>query len=381
MRQQFLPFSQPLISEEDIAAVTSVLRSKWITTGGECLELEKEFASLMGASGAVAVASATGGMHIALKALGIGPGDEVITPSMTWVSTPNLITLAGAQPVWAEVDKDNLMTSAELVEPLINERTKAIIPVHFAGAPLDLAPLRALAHKKQIPLIEDAAHAVGAAYRGEPVGSGGTAIFSFHPIKNITTGEGGIISSPDEDLLERLRRLKFHGLGQDAFNRNQQGRLPQAQVWEPGYKYNLTDIAAALGRSQLARLEEMNARRRELAGLYLEKLSSIPELKPLTQPNWPHTHAWHLFIVRLIKDGLSRDEFMERLKRRNIGSGLHFLAAHTHRWYRQTEKIRPELPHTEWNSERILSLPLFPCMTEDDLADVITAIKDALRKA
>ncbi|MCL1889457.1 MAG: aminotransferase class I/II-fold pyridoxal phosphate-dependent enzyme, partial [Desulfovibrionaceae bacterium] len=267
MRQQFLPFSQPLISEEDIAAVTSVLRSKWITTGGECLELEKEFASLMGAPGAVAVASATGGMHIALKALGIGPGDEVITPSMTWVSTPNLITLAGAQPVWAEVDKDNLMTTAELVEPLINERTKAIIPVHFAGAPLDLAPLRALAHKKQIPLIEDAAHAVGAAYRGEPVGSGGTAIFSFHPIKNITTGEGGIISSPDEDLLERLRRLKFHGLGQDAFNRNQQGRLPQAQVWEPGYKYNLTDMAAALGRSQLARLEEINARRRKLAGL------------------------------------------------------------------------------------------------------------------
>lgn len=380
MRTTFLPFSKPSITDADIAAVTTVMRSAWLTTGKECQALEDEFAARVNAKGAVAIASATGGMHVVLHALNIGPGDEVITPSLTWVSTPNLISLAGATPVWADIDRGNLMITADTVAPLITERTRAIIPVHYAGAPADMTPLRTLAAEKNIPLIEDAAHAAGTFYKGKPIGAEGTSIFSFHPIKNITTGEGGMICSDDEELLARLRRLKFHGLGADAFDRETQGRKPQAMVIEPGYKYNLTDMAAALGRTQLARLDEMNKRRADIAEIYTKHFSEMPEIIPLSLPDWPHAHSWHLFVVRLDKPGLSRDEFMERLKRRNIGSGIHFLAAHTHTYYKSHEKISSDLPNTEWNSERILSLPSFPDMTDGDVNDVITGIKDALTK-
>lgn len=378
MRQSFLPFSQPCIDEEDIGAVVGIMRSRWITTGGECSDFESEFSRLLGCRGAVALASATAGMHLLLSALGIGPGDEVITPSMTWVSTPNLITLCGAVPVWADVDRDNLMTTAELAEPLINERTKAIIPVHFAGAPVHLESFRALAARHGIPLIEDAAHAIGTEYKGDIIGRTGTAIFSLHPIKNMTTGEGGMFCSSDEKLLARIRRSKFHGLGADAFDRETQGRKPQAQVVEPGFKYNLTDMAAAVGRTQLRKLGKMNRARTVLAEWYSAAFADIPEILPLVPPVWPHKHSWSLYVVRLNKPGLSRDSFMERLKRRNIGTGIHFLAAHTHAFYRNGRKGKQSLENTEWNSERILSLPLFPEMSVEDAADVVSAVKEAL---
>ncbi len=378
MRSTFLPFSQPSINDADIAAVTAVMRSKWLTTGAECVKFEEEFGQYVGSPGAVAVSAATGGMHIVLASLGIGPGDEVITPSMTWVSTPNLIELAGAKPVWVDVDRGNLMATAELIAPLITERTKAIIPVHFAGAPAAIGPIRRLAEEKGIALIEDAAHAVGAEYEGKKIGSYGTAIFSFHPIKNITTGEGGMICSHDPALLDRVKRLKFHGLGVDAYDRETQGRKPQAEVVEPGYKYNLTNMAAALGRTQLARVDAMNAKRRALAGLYGKAFAEIPEILPLETPAWPHTHSWHLYIVRVNRPGLDRNVFMERLKKRNIGTGIHFLASHTHAYYRRKDNGKTRLPNTEWNSERIVSLPLFPDMTEDDVGDVIEAVKEAL---
>ena len=226
MRSDFLPFSRPSIAEEDIAAVADVLRSGWITTGPKTKEFEQSFSEYVGCPGAVALASATAGMHVVLKALGIGPGDEVITPSMTWVSTVNLIVLAGATPVFADVDRDTLMVSRQSVEACLTERTRAIIPVHLAGAPVDIEPIHQLAAAKKIPLIEDAAHAVGTRYDGRHVGCCGTSIFSFHPIKNITTGEGGMLCTDDEDLLERVKRLKFHGLGVDAFDRQTQGRSP-----------------------------------------------------------------------------------------------------------------------------------------------------------
>lgn len=380
MRETFLPFSKPSITDQDIEAVSTVMRSGWLTTGKECLAFEEEFATRVGAKGAVAIASATGGMHILLRALDIGPGDEVITPSMTWVSTPNLISLCGATPVWAEVDRGNLMITAETVAPLLTDHTRAIIPVHYAGAAADLEPLRALAAEKNIPLIEDAAHAAGTWYRGQPIGKTGTSIFSFHPIKNITTGEGGMICSDNEELLDRVRRLKFHGLASDAFDRETQGRKPQAMVVEPGYKYNMTDMAAALGRSQLPRLDEMNRRRTDIAAVYSKSFGEMPEILPLAIPGWEHVHSWHLYIIRLDKPGLSREEFMERLKRRNIGTGIHFLAAHTHPYYRSHERASSELPATEWNSERILSLPLFPDMMGRDAEDVIAGVKDALVK-
>lgn len=381
MRKEFLPFSRPSITEEDIAAVGEVLRSGWITTGPKTTEFEQKFCEYVGCPGAVALSSATAGMHLVLKALNIGPGDEVITPSMTWVSTVNLIVLAGAAPVFADVDRDTLMVSRQSVEACLTDRTKAIIPVHFAGAPVDIEPIRQLATAWKTPLVEDAAHAMGTRYNGLHVGHCGTSIFSFHPIKNITTGEGGMFCSDDEGLLERIKRLKFHGLGVDAYDRQTQGRSPQAEVLEPGYKYNMTDISAALGLRQLARVDVLNARRAELAMMYRRRLSEIEEIIPLSDPPYPMTHAWHLFIVRLDIDkaGLARDEFMKRLKQRNIGTGLHFRAVHLQKYYRETVGMRRGmLPNTEWNSDRICSLPLFPDMTSDDVDDVVNAVKDVL---
>jgi UDP-4-amino-4-deoxy-L-arabinose-oxoglutarate aminotransferase len=383
MRTEFLPFSRPSISEEDIEAVGDVLRSGWITTGSKCAEFEQGFSEYVGCPGSIALSSATGGMHLLLHALGLGPGDEVITPSMTWVSTVNLIMLAGATPVFADIDKDTLMVTNDSMEGCLTEKTRLIIPVHFAGAPADMDPIRLMARERNIPLVEDAAHALGTEYRWNKIGCIGTSIFSFHPIKNITTGEGGMFCSDDQKLLNRIRTLKFHGLGVDAYDRQTQGRNPQAQVLEPGYKYNMTDISAVLGLKQLSRVDEFNRKRDELAMLYRDRLEEIDEIIPLSDPLYQFKHAWHLFIVRLDTDkaGISRDDFMSELKKRNIGTGLHFRAVHTHKYYSQSMGYQNGmLPNTEWNSDRILSLPLFPDMTEDDLGDVIEAIKDVLKK-
>jgi len=331
--------------------------------------------------GAEDTATEPGGMHCALQTLGIGPGDEVITPAMTWVSTVNLICLQGATPVFADVDRDTLLVTRETIEPLITTKTRVIIPVHFAGAPVDLDPIRQLAAERGIALLEDAAHAAGTMYKGNIIGKQGTAIFSFHPIKNMTTGEGGMVCSDDQALLARIKSLKFHGLGVDAFDRQTLGRTPQAQVVQPGYKYNLTDIAAALGLGQLARLAAFNAKRTELAEQYRARLSSVPEVTPLALPSYSHTHAWHLFIVRLDveKTGIDRDALMSRLKERNIGTGLHFRAVHLQKYYVESMGMkRGMLPNTEWNSDRILSLPLCPSMSENDVDDVVDAIRDAL---
>lgn len=383
MRPTFLPFSAPSISEEEIAAVGNVLRSGWITTGPNCATFEDAFSAYTGASGSVAVCSATAGMHCVLQALDIGPGDEVITPSMTWVSTANLICLLGARPVFADVDRDTLMVSRETIEPLITEKTKAIIPVHYAGAAADMDPIRHLAAERGIALIEDAAHAAGTEYKGERIGKTGTAIFSFHPIKNMTTGEGGMVCSDNADLLARVKSLKFHGLGVDAFDRQTQGRTPQAQVIQPGYKYNLTDIAAVLGLGQLDRLDSFNLRRTELARRYHAQLADIPEIMPLGLPGHDYLHAWHLFIVRLDleKAGMDRDAFMAALKELNIGTGLHFRAIHLQKYYTETFGMRSGmLPDTEWNSDRIFSLPLCPSMADTDVDDVVEAIKRILKK-
>ncbi len=372
--ENFLPFSRPAIGDEEIAAVEKVLRSGWITTGPWNQELESVFCKTFGCRHAVALCSATAGMHVVLAALGVGPGDEVITPSQTWVSTQNMITLLGAEPVMVDVDRDTLMVSAKDVEEAITPRTKAIVPVHYAGAPLDLDPLRAVAKRHNLPLVEDAAHAVGTRYRDEWVGQKGTAIFSFHAIKNVTCAEGGLVATDDEALAERVRRLKFHGLGVDAFDRERQGRKPQAEVVEPGWKYNLSDLHAALAVTQLARLPKLNARRKVLAERYLKALAGSPFL-PLGLPSYPHEHAWHLFMIRVDKErcGLDRDTLMERLKAVSIGTGLHFRAAHTQKYYRERYP-KLVLPNTEWNSARLCTLPLFPDMTEADVDRVVEAL-------
>lgn len=381
MLKSFLPFSKPTISREDIEAVSQVLESGWITTGSKCAEFEQGFCDMCGAEGAVALASATAGMHLVLEYYGIGPGDEVITPSMTWVSTVNLITLAGATPVFADINKDTLMVDVDHIAACVTERTKLIIPVHFAGAPVDMEPVRELGRQKNIPVVEDAAHAVGTEYRGQQIGAVGTAIFSFHPTKNITTAEGGLVVSDDSELLSSLRQLKFHGLGVDAFDRKQQGRSRQAEVLEPGFKYNLTDMAAVLGIGQLKRLDSFIEKRSILAKRYIEKLGDIGGIVPLESPDFPHKHSWHIFVIRVEIDtvGMTRDEFMVNLQEENIGTGLHFRAVHGQKYYREHPIIAPgALVNTEWNSERIVSLPLFPDMALEDVDAVAEAIKKVL---
>ncbi|EPI5313399.1 UDP-4-amino-4-deoxy-L-arabinose aminotransferase [Proteus mirabilis] len=374
----FLPFSRPAIGDEEIKAVESVLRSGWITTGPQNHQLEQDFCEKFGSKHAIAVCSATAGMHVVLMAMGIGPGDEVITPSQTWVSTINIITLLGAEPVMVDIDRDTLMVSAESVKKAITPRTKAIIPVHYAGAPCDLDALRAIADEAGIPLIEDAAHAIGTRYKDEWIGEKGTSIFSFHAIKNVTCAEGGLVVTDDDELANRVRCLKFHGLGVDAFDRQVQGRKPQAEVVEPGYKYNLSDIHAAIAVVQLSRLEEMNAKRAELVALYREKLQDSP-LEMLSVPEYPHLHANHLFMVRVDKNacGIDRDTFMEKLKQKEIGTGLHFRAAHTQKYYRERYPSL-SLPQSEWNSATLCSLPLFPDMSNKDVIRVVDAINEIL---
>jgi UDP-4-amino-4-deoxy-L-arabinose-oxoglutarate aminotransferase len=373
----FLPLSRPAITQADIDAVSATLASGWITTGPRCAELEARFAQFVGADHAVAVNSATAGMHLLLEALNVGPGDEVITPSMTWVSTVNLIVLRGATPVFVDVDRDTLMTDAERVREAITDRTKLIVPVHFAGASLDLDPLYALANSWGIELAEDAAHAAGTTYGARAVGSGGTSVFSFHPIKNMTTGEGGMVCTDSAELAATIRRLRFHGLAQDAFQRESQGRAPQAEVVQPGFKYNLPDMNAALGLSQLDRLLEMNARRQVLAARYAEKLAGLDGILPLGVPEYPMRHSWSLYVIRVDAEiaGVNREALMERLKAAGIGTGIHFRAVHTHAYYRPLACSRADLPNTEWNSDRVVSLPLFPEMNCEDVDRVAAAIE------
>ncbi|OTA20714.1 lipopolysaccharide biosynthesis protein [Xenorhabdus beddingii] len=374
----FLPFSRPAIGGEEIEAIENVLRSGWITTGPQNHQLEQDFSRMFGCKHAVALCSATAGMHLVLLALGIGPGDEVITPSQTWVSTINMICLLGAEPVMVDVDRDTLMVSADTIKKAITPKTKAIIPVHYAGAPCDLDALRAVAKEANIPLIEDAAHAVGTRYKNEWVGEQGTALFSFHAIKNMTCAEGGMFVTDDDELARRVRCLKFHGLAVDAFDRQIQGRKPQAEVVEPGFKYNLSDIHAAMAVVQLGKLASMNARRCELVARYSAALIDSP-LQMLSMPEYEHLHSHHLFMVRVDKSrcGIDRDTFMERLKERNIGTGLHFKAAHTQKYYRERYP-QLSLPVSEWNSSTLCSLPLFPDMNNDDVDRVVNAITEIL---
>ncbi len=373
MRKEFLPFTRPCVTEEDIAAVTEVLKSGWITNGPVNSEFESAVAEYTGGGYAVALSSATAAMHLLLRVLGIGPGDEVITPSMTWVSIANMIELSGAKCVFVDVDRDTLLVSPEAIRAAITPRTKLIVPVHYAGAALDLDGIYAVSG--DIPVVEDAAHALGTFYKGRHVGSRRNAIYSFHAIKNVTCGEGGMFVTGSKELADAMRRWKFHGIGMDAFDRQNRGRSPQAEVLAPGFKYNLTDICAALGLSQLRRIDRICSRRAELAGLYRRMLAEVPQLRPLEEPGgYDFVHAWHLFVVRVESEKVSRDAFMAGMKEKNIGSGLHFRSVHSQKYYRQAYDIAPGvLPNTDYNSERICSLPLFPDMTDGDVRDVVAA--------
>lgn len=377
-----IPFCRPAIGESEIAAVTEVLRSGWITTGAKCQALEQAFCDTLGCRNAIAVCSATAGMHLALLSLDLKPGDEVITPSQTWVSTVNLIVLLGATPVFVDVDRDTLMLSAETVADAITPRTRAVVPVHYAGAPLDLDPLRTLAEQHDIALIEDAAHALGTRYGDEYVGARGTAIFSLQAIKNLTTAEGGVIVTDDDALATQLRMLKFHGLGADSYDRQTLGRKPQAEVLTPGFKFNLPDMNAVIALVQWPHLEQINVARRERAEWYRELLGDLP-LLPLASPSYPHTHAQHLFIVRVddTRTAMSRDEIIRRMGEEGIGCGIHFRAIHLQKYYRDhfpVAQLPHALPNTEWTNDRLFSLPLYPDLTRAEIERVVDTLKRIL---
>lgn len=378
IREDFLPLSRPFIGDEEINRVTACLKSGWITTGPLCQEFEEGFRRLTGAKHAVSLSSATAGMHLTLLALGVGKGDEIITPSMTFASTINMITMLGARPVFVDIEYDTLNVNAGLMEEKITPRTKALIPVHFAGAPADMDRIMDIARKHRLAVIEDAAHAAGTFYKGTHAGGfGQIAIFSFHPIKNITSGEGGMIAHSDEQLDKRLRRLRFHGIEQDAWKRYGKGANPHYDIHNPGFKYNLPDMQAALGLAQLSRLPESNRRRAELAAIYRERLEGLPGLDLPGIPPYDHTHAWHLFVVKVLAMG--RDQFMEKLSEYNIGYGLHFPVCHRLSYVRErfgTEKGK--LPETERAADRILSLPLFPGMQNEDVYYVCEALREIL---
>jgi dTDP-4-amino-4,6-dideoxygalactose transaminase len=382
-----VPFSRPSIGDEEIAEVVECLRSGWITTGARTSRFETAFAAAVHAPHALAVTSATAGLHLAMQALDLKPGDEVITTPLTWPATVNTIALCGATPVLVDIEPDTLNLDVRLVAGRLSPRTRAIVPVHFAGQPCDLDALLTITRARDLRLIEDAAHALGTEYRGRPIGAiGDLAVFSFHPIKNITTGEGGMLTTADEHLAHRLRLLRFHGVDRDAWKAYGQTQLPLYDVVEPGLKYNLTDIQSAIGIHQLAKLDAFNAARERLARRYDAALAEIPELLPLGRAAYPHRHAHHLYVVRVQLERLriDRNGFMAAVLEAGVGVGLHFTAVHELTYYRQRlGDLRGELPNATDASQRIFSLPLYPGLSDaeqDRVIDVLRQVACAHRR-
>ena len=384
MRKEFLPFSIPTIEEEEIREVVDSLQSGWITTGPKVKRFEDDFKSYVGAPFAVPLSSATAGLHLALIAMGIKPGDEVITTPMTFAATVNVMIHVGAVPVLADIEPGTLNIDVLRVRKKITERTRAIVPVHFAGLPCDMDAIFALAKEFNLKVLEDAAHAVGTEYKGTRIGSlDSVSVFSFHPIKNITTGEGGMVCTRDEKLAEEVSLLKFHGMSREAWKRYSAQGTPNYDIVLPGYKYNMMDIQAALGIHQLAKLDRFIEKRSEIAGFYNEAFAGVEEILTPAAAPYVYRHAWHLYtpLVRIENLNIDRDGFMAELKKENIGAGLHFKAVHHHPYYRENLPV-PEgaLPHADYASDRILSLPLFPKMTMEDAKDVVEAVKTVIAR-
>ena len=370
----YIPMSKPFLGKTEINAVVEVLESGWITTGPKCNAFEEEFADFIGASHALSLSSGTGGMHIVLKALGIGEGDEIITPSMTFASTVNQIVLAGARPIFADIDYDTLLIRPQDIEKLITKHTKAIIPVHYAGAPVDMDAIEGIAG--DIPIIEDAAHAIDTYYKGKHIGRKNLSIFSFHPIKNITTSEGGMVTGNDDVFMHRLRLLRFHGIKRDSWKRYGKASDPDYDIVEPGFKYNMTDIQAALGLAQMKQIKEITERRTRVARHYLEELSDLDGLDLPGIPPYEHGHAWHLFVVKIW--AMDREDFIQALAEKKIGYGLHFPACHNLS-YVIKRFGKTELPVTEDIAKKIISLPIYPGMDAAQVDRVIDVVRDIIK--
>lgn len=378
VRQHFQPFALPLLGEAEEREVIDTLRSGWITTGPKTKRFEDMVREYAGSRHAIAVSSCTAALHTAVVASGIGLGDEVITTPISWPATASVFVHQGAIPIFVDVEPDTLNIDASKIEAAVTERTKAIIPVHMAGQPCDLDRINAIAQKYGLRVIEDAAHAIGAEYRGRKIGSiSHSTAFSFYPIKNITTIEGGILTTDDDDFAERARILSNHGISRDAWKRYGAEGSPHWQLLMPGFKYNMTDVQASLGLHQLPRLDEFVHTRAEYCALYNEAFADLAAIKPLaTRPNRRSAH--HLYIVLLQLDHLriSRDQFMEALRKENIATGVHFISMHLQPYYREQWGMKPDdLPVAAKASSQLLSLPLYPAMSRADVQDVICAVR------
>lgn len=384
MRSEFLVFGKPRIEEEDIAEVVATLRSGWIGMGPRTIQFERDFAAYTGAKHAIAVNSCTAALHLGLIAAGVGPGDEVITTPLTFAATANVIEHVGARPVFADIDRRTQNLDPARVAEKITPRTKMIVPVHMLGRAADMDPLLALAATHNLKIMKDAAHAVETVYRGRHAGTiGHFAAFSFYANKNVTTGEGGMLTTDDDDAAEHIRRLRLHGISKDAWKRYSSEGFTPYELVEPGYKYNMLDLTAALGLGQLRRVEENWRIRERLVTLYNEGLSEVPGLTlPAMEPLAPgDRHSWHLYTIGLDLEGLTlgREAFIDALQARNIGSGIHYTALHMQGYYREHYGYkRGDLPNAEWVSDRTVSLPLSPAMTEADVEDVIEAVTDII---
>jgi dTDP-4-amino-4,6-dideoxygalactose transaminase len=376
-----LPYARPSISEAELREVEACLRSGWLSTGPRARQFEEALAARLGVAHALAASSGTAALHLAVLAAGIGPGDEVVTTPLTWVATANVLLHAGARPVFADVEPDTLNLDPRRVEEALSPRTRAILPVHYAGQPCDEDALLEICRARGLALIEDAAHAMGASYKGRPIGAiGDLTMFSFHPAKNLTTGEGGAVTTQSAERAEHIARLRFHGIDQSPEARFG-GRGPGSyDLVEAGFKYNFTDLQAAIGLHQLARLDELNARRAQLAKLYQARLAEVPHVAPLGTAPYEHVHAWHILVVSLEPDALSlsRDEVIAALREAGVGAGLHFVPLHLLTLYRDAADPA-RLPVATEAHRRILTLPLFPDMSDADVDFVVDALARVLR--
>jgi UDP-4-amino-4,6-dideoxy-N-acetyl-beta-L-altrosamine transaminase len=380
VRPSLLPYARQAVDEDDVTAVASALRSDWLTTGPLLERFERAVATCVGAAHGVAVSSGTAALHAAMAAAGVGPGDEVITSPITFVASANAVLYRGAVPVFADVRPDTLLLDPARVEAKLTSRTRAVVPVDFAGQPCAMEPLVAQLRQRGICIIEDAAHALGASRGGQPAGAlADLAIWSFHPAKHVTTGEGGMVTTSRDDLAAAVRRFRNHGLATEFREREARG-----DVWSPmidlGYNYRLTEFQCALGLSQLTKLETFLKRRDEIAERYLAALPTVggvsaPSVEPGTR------HAWHIFPVLLDLERLTTDRrtVVAALRAENIGATVHYVPAYWHPHYERMGYRRGLCPRAELAFERLITLPLFPAMTARDVDDVLTALTKVLR--
>lgn len=383
MRNSFLVFGQPLIEQDEIDEVVDSMKKCWLGTGPKVARFEQDFAHYKGVKNVAAVNSCTAGLHLSLKVLDLKPGDEVITTAMTFCATVNVIIHAGATPVLADIDPNTLNISPEEIEKKITPRTKALLIVHFAGRPCNMDKIMKLVEKHGLILIEDCAHAIETEYKGQKSGTFGKyGVFSFYSTKNVVTGEGGMILAKDGDNLARIRMLTLHGMSLDAWKRFSDDGYKHYYIEEAGYKYNMMDLQAAIGIHQLKRVEKCWKRRQEIWNIYTDAFKNFPITVP-SDPEPDTVHALHLYTIGINKDncGISRDDFLVAMHKKNIGCGVHYLSIPEHPYYKRTFNWDPiQFPHALKCGRETVSIPLSPKLTDTDVQDVIDAVKDIVSK-